>query len=259
MFLFYILRCNHNLIIEIIKEKMNVIPFESGSNKRPVKKARRTRRVLSMPLRVRNYINTRGTPDGVYEIVRSVSGKFDIAATGITIGLANYEAGTFTFSPTNLRLVSGVSGNTASWSVPNSAELAGLWDKVMIDKVEMEFFCPWPNQNAAGNGAYLPLMLFASDDNDTAASLTSVQQMDCEAWQPGSNVSKFKITVRPRYQGLVYYTSLLSSYEPKRGYVVSDTDIPHYGLKMAVNAISGLQAVNIQFNCKYYFKYKELK
>lgn len=222
-------------------------------------KAKKARRGLSMPLGLQRYINTRGTPKGTYELVRTVHGYFDHSPSGITIGAAAYEAGTFVIDPTTLTLFSGVAGNSATWSIPNSSELAALWDKVKIDKVEFTFYETTAAATNSGT-AQLPMFVFAEDDNDRFCSLASVQQMDCKTWQPGFNNSKMTIVTRPRYQRIVYYTSVTSSYEPTRGYVVSDTAIPHYGLKVAIAQTSAASnGGRVNFSAKVYFKLKELK
>lgn len=233
-------------------------PNSSSKKRRRTEKSTSSR--VSMPLSLQRYINTRGTPDGTYELCRTVTGNFTVIPAGIQIGLANYEGATFVVNPQSLQLVSGVAGNTNTWNIPNASEMAALWDKVKIDKVEYSFTCTTPTVTNSGTGQ-LPLFLFAEDDNDTAASLTSVSQMNCKSWQPGWNTTKFTMVNKPRYQRIVYYTAALSSYEPTRGYVVSDTAIPHYGLKMAIQQppSAASNGMLVQFAAKIFFKFKELK
>lgn len=224
---------------------------------RKAKKARGPGRMLRMPLGVQRYIKNRGTMDGVYEFTRTVNGRMDISNSGISIGAARYSAGTFVFTPQNIQLVSGVAGNTNTYSIPNSAEFAALFDKIKIDKVEMTFF----NAQTAASGltSNQPnLLVFANDDNDTNANPDTIKQMDCKVWQPGFNASKCKMVCKPKYQRLVYYTSLVSSYEPTSGYVVSDTAIPHYGIKVGVDIINDIGYM-VNWTAKVYFKCKEVK
>lgn len=226
---------------------------------RKAKKARRSNRMLRMPLGLQRYISTRGTPKGTYEVCRTVVGKFDYNNTGgIYIGSAYYQAGTFTISPQSVTLVSGVPGNTTVWNIPNASELSALWDKVKIDKVEFTFSTGVIG--ASNNGTQPPLFVFASDDNDTNCSLDSICQIgDVRTWTPGnqSNGGVFKVTVRPKFQRLVYYSTLSDSYEATSGYVASNYDIPHYGLKMGINLSNAIG--NINFSAKIYFKLRELK
>lgn len=216
---------------------------------------------MRVPRGVRNYISKRGTPEGSYEFVRTVTGKLEINNAGIGIGASRYHAGTWVVTPQNLQLISGVAGNSNTYNIPNAAEFAALFDKIKIDKVEFTFSSA-NNTSTGGGGALtstLPnLMLFAEDDNDSVTSPDQIRQMDCVTWQPGYNARDCKVAIVPKYQRIVYYTSLVSSYEPSTGYVVSDTAIPHYGLKMGIDVLSDISnAVN--FSAKVYFKCKELK
>lgn len=222
----------------------------------PKKSYKKTRSVpKKLPLGLQRYLDVRGTPAGTYELVRTVTGNFDYSSLGFTIGATQYLAGTFVFSPTTVVLYSGVAGNQITWNIVNSAEIAALWDKVKIDKVECMFTTS--GVGAANSTVQQPILLFAEDDNDSATSPDQIKQMDCKPWNPGDQNNKFLLTVRPRYQRLVYYTSLLSSYEPTRGYVVSGTDIPHYGLKMGMDPVGGIGRLSFSF--KIFFKCKELK
>lgn len=209
-----------------------------------------------LSLGLRRYLDVRGTPQGTYELTRTTVGYIDYTSTGFTIGAAStYLAGVMVFGPNNTYFYSSPTGNQLSWATVNAAEIAALWDKLKIDKVELMFTSSVHGQ--ANTSTQQPLILFAEDDNDSSASPDQIKQMDMVAWQPGDQNNPFKITVRPKYQRLVYYTSLLSSYEPTRGYVVAGTDIPHYGLKIGIEPLGA--AGRICFTAKYFFKCKELK
>jgi len=212
------------------------------------RKRSRTSRAMSVPLR--RYMSVRGTPGGTYEFTRTVTGGLAITNTGFPIGIASYAAATWTVTPNNLYLTSGVAGNVNTYVVPGAADFAALFDKIKIDKVEFTFS---QSQTSAAN-----LLMFAIDDNDTTTSPDQIRQMNCKTWQPGSNTNVFKITFYPKYQRIVYYTSLLSSYEPASGYVVSGTDIPHYGLKMGIDLLAN-SASQLNFAAKIFFKCKEVK
>lgn len=208
---------------------------------------------------LQRYLNLRGTPKGVYEIRRTVSGYWDAGPTGIAVGAGTYDAATFVVDSTSLQIQSGVLGNTVTIPIPNAAELGALWDKLKIDRCDFTFYNT--NASVANSGnQQLPFYLFAFDSNDRVASTDSIKQMENRSWQPGYNATSFKISVKPQFQRLVYYTSLTSSYEPTRGYVVSDTAIPHYGLKFCINQTAAASnAHRVSFTCDIHFKLKELK
>jgi len=233
-----------------------VVRTVSQEGKRPAKKARRASRVLPVPLGLQRYINRRGTMEGTYEFSRIVTGRLDISNSGVSIGAARYSAATFIVTSQALQLVSGVPGNTTTWNIPNAAEFAALFDKIKIDKVEMTFMNAQGSSTGSANN--INPLIFAADDNDTNTSVDAIKQMDAQEWQPGYNNNRFKTTWRPKYQRIVYYTALASSYEPTQGYVNSDTAIPHYGLKMGVELNNDI-AFGVNFVAKIHFKCKEVK
>lgn len=228
-------------------------------------KLRRTNRVRSvskvpMSLGLRRYLDNRGTPKGTYEIVRTVTGYFDHSPAGITVGAASYETATFVIDPQNVVMQSGViSVNTNTFAIPNASELAALWDKLKIDKVDFTF--SGAEVGTVNSGvASPPVFIFAFDSNDRTSSLDAIRQMDCKTWQTGYNAREFKCSIKPCYQRLVYYTSTTSSYEPTRGYIVSDTAIPHYGLKVGISQFSAASnGGRVNFVAKITFKMRELK
>lgn len=221
--------------------------------------SKRARKAATAPAKMsvglRRYLDVRGTPRGTYEIVRTVTGYLDYGSNGWNIGAASYEAATWVFTPTSVTVYSSPSGNQATFSVPAAAEIAALWDKVKIDKVECNFLSS--GHGASNSTVQQPLIVFAFDDNDSVTSADQIKQMDCKHWMPGDQNNPFKMTVRPCFQRIVYYTALVSSYEPSRGYVQSGTDIPHYALKMAMSPTGGIGRMDISF--KFHFKCKELK
>jgi len=236
----------------------NAIVRTVSVDERRNKKRARASRAMPVSMGLRRYLRDRGTPAGSYEFNRTVTGVLNFTNAGLQIGAARYAAGTWTVSPQNLKLVSGVAGNTNTYPIINAAEFAALFDKIKVDKVEFTFTSNSPGQLATSPASIANLLLFAEDDNDTTTSPDQIRQMNCKTWQPGYNANSFKMTIRPKYQRIVYYTALVSSYEPASGYVVSDTDIPHYGLKMGVDTLSD-SSMLVNFTAKVFFKCKEIK
>jgi len=245
--------------------QLSSVTFASG-RKRSRKAARPRRMAVSgggLPLAIR----TRGTPKGYYEITRTVNfytkillGKFaDDAGTTTGEGLA------FSFSPQYVRsYING--GLVASTAIPNSAELAGLFDELKIVKVELSFGLGIGTV-ASTSVAYNPMqILYGTDDNDVNSTVAQVQQLgDCKMWYGNSgDNSNMKMTVKPKYQRIIYYTALLSGYEPTQGYFRSDYDIEHYGVKMAMVIPPGTPSLvaasgNMAISCKYTVRCKSLK
>jgi len=146
--------------------------------KKSYKKARTM--VKRLPMGLQRYLDSRGTPQGTYELVRTVTGNFDYASDGFQIGLARYFAGTFVFTPQTVILYSGTAGNSVTWNIVNASEIAALWDKIKLDRVDCTFITS--GQGAANNTVQQPVLLFAEDDNDTVTSADQIKQMDCRTW-----------------------------------------------------------------------------
>jgi len=219
---------------------------------------------------LKRYLGLRGTPQGVYEIVRHTNGTMRItAATGFDNGVATSESIGITFSLQNVRIYAA-NGITVlnTFPVPNSGEIAALWDDVKIDKVEVTISgYTSPSSTPATSNAYLigNQFMYGTDDNDALSTLSAVQQLgDCKSMYLIANASSNtrKVTFRPKYQQIIYYTSLSSGYEPKTGYIRSDYDIEHYGLKIArvpMNNVADNANGQMNFSFKFFFKCKGLK
>lgn len=224
---------------------------------RKLKRSKRTfsgTRKMSMSSGLRRYLNLRGTPDGVYEICRTAAITMPYTGSGWSIGVGQYVGATLWFTPNSINVSSGVAGNTATSNIPSASELSALFEKVKIDKVEVTISTS--TQGQANTSVQQPIMYFAEDDNDTLTSPDQIKQMDCLEYIPGATDNNLKITIRPKYQRIVYYTNLVSSYEPTQGYVVTGTDIPHYGMKLGIEPNASGQ---INIICKVFYKLKGLK
>lgn len=217
---------------------------------------------------LQRYLKLRGTPKGVYEISRTVNGSLRVLTDGWTDGTTQTKNLCFVFTPQYLRCYrDSVTTTFAQWSIPNASELAALWDEVKIDSVELTFTGIF-SQYAINSASALTCprqIIYGTDDNDTSTSASVVQQLgDCKVWYPNnsSSASVMKVTVKPKFNTLIYYTSVSSGYKPERGYVRSDYDIDHYALKMSLvdhQFTADNSYGNMQVNAKFNFKFKNLK
>jgi len=154
--------------------------------------------------------------------------------------------------------------NSVSFSIPNAAEIAALYDLVKIDKVEIT----WSSNHAAtsnanGVSATAPKFLVCNDHNDGigAATLVEIQQQPNKTFMAVDG-RDHKWTCYPKYQRIIYQTALASSYEPTTGFVNTNSTIPHYGVKMAISNLASLQATTdaiIDFDIKYFLTLKNVK
>jgi len=177
-----------------------------------------------------------GRPNGPYSLTRTLAVRLAVggAGSGWNIGGANYQAVSIVFDPTGANIF-GSAVNFVNVPMTNAAELAALWDRVRIDKVDITFAPLFDKADGIATGLNTnPQIVVCNDYNDGAAG-TSVgnilQHSDCKHFVTNES---FKWSVKPKFQRLLYYTPLLSSYEPASGFVNSDTAIPHYATHFAI-------------------------
>jgi len=201
--------------------------------------------------------------NGENKITRVASGTIPYSNLGWLIGAGSSEAVNFVFEPARVgAYVAALS--LVNFDLPNYAEIAALYEQVRIDKVEITFNGNHQNQVGTNSaGAYPPRFLICNDDNDGigAATLAQIQQQPNKSFMNG-NGNQMKWTVYPKFQRVVYLTSLISNYEPARGFVNSDASIPHYGVKLAISNLATFGAAtagNVDFTFKYFLTLKNVK
>lgn len=204
--------------------------------------------------------------DGTCNFTRTATCHFATnSGNGIGIGASNYAEAIFTFSPTGVTLW-GSNVNYTVFPLPQAAEIAGLWDRVRIDKVEM-FFSSNTGEvpaNAAASATHCPMICLGNDVNGpTSGGATSLDQVlqlsTCKSYNmEGSRIIKWTIN-KPKYQRLVQFTSINSANEPAWGFVESNTDIPHYGVRIGVLDAANTQTSRIVCTAKFFFTAKNVK
>jgi len=175
-----------------------------------------------------------------------------------TLGAFNADGFTILFSGQNVTITTSTT-NSVAYPIPNAAELTALYDQLKIKKVEVMFSCD--HDNAVTNIYSSPKMIVANDYNDGATcNATIVNQLAGAKHFTAQGPVPFKWTCVPKYQQLVYYTAATSSFAPRTGFVNSDTDIPHYGIKVA-SALAGSNALagTLYMMFKIFYELKDVK
>jgi len=194
--------------------------------------------------------------NGEYKLTRTTNISYGATAgVGFSIGGASVPAFTIVYDPTGLTCFASAT-NFQVVALPNISEIAALWDRVRIDKVEITFAPTYQQSDGiASASSATPQLLVCNDTNDgaTGTTVSSIQQhAGCKHFA-GSN-SPWTWTVRPMHQRLLYYTPLLSSYEPAYGFVNSDTAIPHYGTKVGLPDVTRVSANMVMtMSFKFFF------
>lgn len=185
------------------------------------------------------------------------------SVTGFNIAGTIVPAFSMTFSPLGVSVWASLL-NSISIALPNIAEIAALFERVRIDKVEIDF--QWTTEDS-GTGASTalqaagPRLLASIDytDGQNGSSLAQIQQQEGCRFYSGTSDKPNRFTIRPKFQRLVYFTATTSSFEPAVGFVAADSDIPHYGVRMGAVAPGNVGQGQLQFNMKYYLTCKNIK
>jgi hypothetical protein len=173
--------------------------------------------------------------NGIGHITRTINLSVNYSNAGFDIGGQSAVAMNLVWNPVEMIIAnSGV--NQRSIIIPNAAEYIALYDMLMIDKVELT----WSSGYQAGaNNTVVgpPKFLVCNDYNDALGSsptLTEIQQQSPSSFYAVDG-SSHKWSVKPKFQRVIYQTPTISSYEPSRGFVNSNSTIPHFGTRMAIS------------------------
>jgi hypothetical protein len=198
--------------------------------------------------------------NGEYAMTRMCYQNIAYTQNGFFIGTANFQAIGIVFNLGSVNIVTTTIGPTQSQTIPNYAELIGLWDRVHLSRVKIDITCTCTDPPNSSTFTSTPIIFYASDNSDVVGNTLEItqQQQDVKSFKCSSSLPTYTINVYPKYQRIVYYTSLLSSYEPASGFVASNTDIPHYGLRLAM-PLERVGFGNLQVSYTYFYKCKDVK
>jgi len=199
--------------------------------------------------------------NGEYKMSRVCHIQLFGGVNGITVGGVDRPGIGMVFNPGSVTVVGATAGPVQQAIIPNYTEMSALWERVRIDKVVIQLSAMRTDAvSGTGGNVSTPVLYMAYDETgvlDNTLAITQ-QQSQCRSWHGTGNLPDFIYTVYPKYQRIIYYTALLSSYEPARGFVVSDTEIPHYGVRLAMdNNLVGATLLNFRFT--YYYTFTDVK
>lgn len=225
-----------------------------SSTKKYVRRAVSSTSVIARPLK---------SYDGTCSFTRSVATNIGITSgSGFALGASTYGEIIATFSPIGVTYWgSNVNYNTVG--LPQASEIAATWERVKIDKVVLEFTTVGTDANGSSAGGYSGRLMLANDiDGPTAGSGGNELTMQCTGCKT-VNTSGDQPVVSwkcvPKFKRLVQYTALSSSTEPATGFVDSATDIPHYGVRIALPQQGVVQAGKLLIVAKFYLTCKNIK
>lgn len=188
---------------------------------------------------------------------------------GFTIAGQNYSDATFTFSPQYLRL-RGDSTHELTALIPQAAELAAVWERVRIDKVELTITSNLTDSAVPATGTTpvtnaSPRIVLANDwsgpnSGGSQGNLSNVlQETDAQLYHIGGDLKPVQWTIyKPKYNRLVQFTDTESAYEPSVGFVESVSDIQHNGVRIGLADIASIYGCRMLVFAKFYFTFKNV-
>lgn len=212
--------------------------------------------------------------NGNCKIVRTATMHLTIQKTsGFQLGATAYRSIFISYSPTNLRF-HGSETDFTDVVVPQYAELAAVWDRVKIDKVELQLSANVTDAEVIAHGTdppsgeapsyNAPRIILCNDYNGpmtgSTSSITELQQgSDTACYVLNSNLPPVKWTVKPKFQRLVQYTTTQTATEPATGFIDSSVDIPHLGTRLGLLNVPFVSSCRLGVVAKFYFSCKNLK
>ena len=212
-----------------------------------------------VPAKGRNPIYRMSAPN-YHSFVRSCSINQAVTTSGFTpgVGVTNFTLFSIWFTTQDV-FIYGNGTNYSTVTMPGITDLAGLFDEIKIDAIEMTMHCA--NDSVTfGSGNASGVIILATDYNDKAAPGSSgdVQQYaDCKSIPLRSDYIHKEI-IRPKF--LTYSldaagTSTAST--PMRGFQRSNLQTEHYGKKGAF--LLAPHSGNIVFTFRYKYICKTAK
>ena len=227
----------------------------SGSRKRMSKAlaagGSRAKSARASMQRVPRLLTTRGTPNGVHQFKRTAALDFNVNNTGVIVGGGTSPGLAFQFCPTQI-VIGSAAGTLASAAMPGYTELSALFDQIKIVKAIVRFRSRNDSSNIVSNSAIEIGTAVDYNDASPPTAIADIHQygtFKSDVIQPGGKQHTRVVT--PHWTELVYYTAVLSGYASKTGYIRSDYDIPHYGLKAWIVGSASVQLIQVEVEYLY--------
>jgi len=229
--------------------------YSSRSRSRSRSSERKRPRVYK-PSYLRSSLTRSMRPSGVYTLTKCASLKMRSNTAGYSFDIGVGSSQTFCIWFTNQdAYIWANSGLYSIVIIPGYADLAGLFDEIMIERVEMQIYTGTDPTTSAGGSAQIILAKDYNDKNATATVGDVQQYFDVKAFNMSNNFVN-KYSIQPKF--LTYSLDVAGApvaTTPKRGYVRSNLTIDHYGIKGGfINNSPNDQIHTYQFrfvyNCK---------
>jgi len=175
-------------------------------------------------------------PDHVWTFKRSCNIQQNVAALGFVPSVGATSSDFFSLRFTNMDAYVWLnSTNYSTVSVPGYTDLSALFDQVQVKSIEITIIgLNLPLSYGAGSSNGSTVLLLATDyhDGNAPTAVGDVQQFQDVKIVHLDGQSEFKCRLEPKF--LTYTLNAAGTSvpgEPIRGFVNSDQQIDHYGMK----------------------------
>jgi len=166
-----------------------------------------------------------------------------------------------TFSLNNLVTQGSYNFTFALSRIQGFADFTALFDLFQIDKVDLYLrLIQNPDNTSSGNppNTYYPTLWYVRDYDDevsmTIDQMREKQGVKRVVMKP--DVIK-KISVKPKFQRMLYQTITSTAYGPASGYLdCVDNNTPHYGIKTIFEVPVSGASWQVEVNAKYHVSFK---
>jgi len=233
--------------------------YPSRSRSRSRSSDRKRSRVYKPSYLSRSSLSRSMRPSGVHTLTKCTSLKMRSNTAGYSFDVGVGSSQTFCIWFTNQDAYIQASATLYSVSfIPGYADLAGLFDEVMLDRVDIKIYTGTDPTTSAGGSAQIILAKDYNDKNATALVGDVQQYSDVKSMNMSNNFVN-NYSIQPKF--LTYSLDVAGAAvptTPKRGFVRSNLTIDHYGIKGAfINNSPNDQIHTYQF--RYTYKCKVAK
>lgn len=141
--------------------------------------------------------------------------------------------------------------------LPGVSDFTAMYDQYRLNAVKLMFY---PNLTSAdanpiGTIETVPRAFFVIDYDDSTTLGTINTALEHQNVKIRQMHKPFSIFLRPKSLTEVYCSAVTTAYAPKKSQVLdmAYTDVPHWGVKILVDAVFTAQAFSMTCVGKYYF------
>jgi hypothetical protein len=147
-------------------------------------------------------------------------------------------------------------------SLPNVSDFTNLFDRYMITYVKCFIHLKLDPSSQSATLATLPKLYYVRDYDDatTPSSINELREHSKCTYRVMNPNRPIVIGIKPATLALAYRSAVASTYSPKwKTWIdMATTDVPHYGLKLAIDDLTNTN-YKVDFEYKIWFACKDTR